>query len=48
LTEFNINSVPNRIATAFLRASTPNNPMLNNAAENIRYQDNGTMTTPSS
>src|SRR5574338_1088060 len=43
LTALSINSMPNRIATAFLRDSTPNSPMLKSAAAKMRYQERGTM-----
>src|SRR5512138_2262247 len=42
-TELSINSMPSRIATAFRRESTPNNPILKSAAAKMRYQERGTM-----
>src|ERR1044071_2016024 len=42
-TEFSINSMPSRIATAFLREWTPNRPMLKSSAAKMRYQESGTM-----
>src|ERR1044071_3428047 len=42
-TEFSINSMPSRIATAFLRERTPNRPMLKSNAAKMRYQESGTM-----
>src|SRR5215208_1497570 len=42
-TAFNINSMPSRIATAFLRESTPNRPILKSNAAKTRYHESGTM-----
>src|SRR5437867_7110162 len=42
-TAFSISSMPIRMATAFLRASTPYRPMQNSAAAKAKYQESGTM-----
>jgi hypothetical protein len=45
LTAFSISSTLSRMATAFFRERTPNNPMEKSAADKIRNQESGIMVS---